>query len=186
LLATVTAGQTYQVAGLASREILSVQADSAFTYRATLPPLREPDRDDDPGARRVIPSTQAFWRCNAPGCSGSAWTGAVIAWPAELAHQSNARSGDASRSVFSADGKPLYPYMGAWAQGCKVTAESGVVQVVEWQRGAEVWRGTWLFPGESRVIDLVSREDGALIETYDGSSGFTVSLSHCTPQPIEQ
>jgi hypothetical protein len=42
LLATVTAGKTFRVAGLASREVLSVQADEPFKYRATLPPVREP------------------------------------------------------------------------------------------------------------------------------------------------
>jgi hypothetical protein len=74
--------------------------------------------------------------------------------------------------------------MAAWAQGCKVTAESGLVLVVEWQRGAEVWRQTPLFPGQSHVIDLVSGEDGALIESYEGSPGFSVSLENCTPQRI--
>jgi hypothetical protein len=88
--------------------------------------------------------------------------------------------------VYSADGTPLYPYMGSWAQSCEVTAESGVVQIIEWQRGTDVWRETWLYPRQSHVIDLVSPEDGAMIETYDGSPGFSVSLRNCTPQPISQ
>ena len=185
-LATLTAGQTFHITGLAGREVLSVQADAPFTYRATLPPIRASDAGDRGGSGRVVPSTQALWRCNSARCSGGDWTGAVIAWPAGSAHQSNARSGDASRSVFSTDGAPLYPYMGRWAQGCKVTAESGVVQIIEWQRGTEVWRSTWLFPGDAHVIDLAPAEDGAMIETYDGSPGFSVSLSNCTPEPISQ
>src|SRR5678816_1658802 len=86
-------------------------------------------------------------------------------WPSWAAYQTNARSGDQSRSVFSADGTPLYPYMGSWAQSCEVTAESGVVLIIEWQRGTNVWRETWLYPRQSHVIDLVSPEDGAMIET---------------------
>jgi hypothetical protein len=184
LLGTLAAGQAFHVAGLAAREVLSVQADAAFSYTIALPPVAVPD--PVPGApHREIRSTKALWRCNAPGCVTGDWTGAVIPWPAASAYQDNARPGDASRSVFATDGTPLYPYMGAWAQGCKVTAESGVVEIIEWQRGAVVWRQTWLFPGQSHLIDLASGEDGALIETYEGSPGFSVSLENCTPQRIE-
>jgi hypothetical protein len=185
LLATVTAGQTFRVAGLASGEVLSVQADAEFTYHATLPSPGDPG--DDPGGPHgdVIVSTQALWRCNSADCSGDDWTGAVIPWPAWAAHQNNARSGNQSRSVFSPDGTPLYPYMGAWAQGCEVTAESGTVLIIEWQRGTDVWRETWLTPRQSHVINLVPPENGAMIETYDGSPGFSVSLRNCTPQPIQ-
>jgi hypothetical protein len=183
LLATLTSGQAFHVSGLASGEVLSVQADAEFTYRATLPPPGDPGDPDPPGD--VIQATQAFWRCNAADCSGDDWTGAVIAWPAWAAYQNNARSGDQSRSVFSADGTPLYPYMGAWAQGCEVTAESGTVLIIEWQRGTDVWRETWLTPRQSHVIALVPPEDGAMIETEDGSPGFSVSLKNCTPQPIQ-
>jgi hypothetical protein len=181
LLAALGAGQSFQVTGLASDEVLSVQSDTPFTYHATLPPPGETNPDDDPG--EVIPSTQAFWRCNTPDCSGPDWTGAVIAWPASAAYQSNSRSGDQSRSVFSADGTPLYPYMRDWAQGCKVTAESGTVLIIEWQRGTDVWRETWLEPRQSHVINLVPPEDGAMIETFEGSPGFSVSLKDCTPPP---
>jgi hypothetical protein len=155
--------------------------DSAPSDDAGTPPDAPADPDDDPG--EVIPSTQAFWRCNTPDCSGPDWTGAVIAWPASAAYQSNSRSGDQSRSVFSADGTPLYPYMRDWAQGCKVTAESGTVLIIEWQRGTDVWRETWLEPRQSHVINLVPPEDGAMIETFEGSPGFSVSLKDCTPPP---
>jgi hypothetical protein len=180
LLATLNAGQTLQVTGLAGGEVLSVQADGAFTYRATLPPPGDPGDPPD----EVIPSKQARWRCNIPECHGEDWTGAVIAWPSWAAYQSNARSGDQSRSVFATDGTPLYPYMGSWAQGCEVTAESGTVLIIEWQRGTDVWRETWLSPRQSHVIHLVPPENGAMIETADGSPGFSVSLKNCTPQPL--
>jgi hypothetical protein len=75
--------------------------------------------------------------------------------------------------------------MGAWAQGCRVTAVSGTVLVIEWQRGTDSWRETWLGAGQSHVIDLVSPEDGAMIETYEGSPGFSAALGNCTPQPIQ-
>ena len=181
-LATLGPGDTFHVDGIPGDSVLSVEADSPFTYRIALPPSSGPGPGGAPA--QVIPSIQAFWRCNLPGCTFPDWTGAVIDWPPWAAHQTNARSGDQSRSVFSADGTPLYPYMGSWAQGCEVTAESGVVQIIEWQRGTDVWRETWLYPRQSHVIDLVPPEDGAMLETYDGSPGFSVSLRNCTPQPI--
>jgi hypothetical protein len=187
LLATIQAGHTLHIEGLASGEVLSLQADSPFTYRTTPALPKRPEPDADLGARRdVIQSTRAFWRCNTPDCVGGDWTGAVIPWPDWAAYQSNGRRpSDQSRSVFSADGTPLYPYMGAWARGCKVTGESGTVQVIEWQRGADVWRTTWLQPGQSHIIHLVGLEDGAMIETYEGSPGFSVSLKNCTPRRIQ-
>jgi hypothetical protein len=181
-LATLGAGDMFHVDGIPDDSVLSVQADAPFTYRIDLPPSSDPGPGGAPAV--AIPSTQAFWRCNLPGCAYPDWTGAVIGWPSWAAYQTNARSGDQSRSVFSADGMPLYPYMGSWAQSCEVTAESGVAQIIEWQRGTDVWRETWLYPRQSHVIDLVSPEDGAMIETYDGSPGFSVSLRNCTPQPI--
>ncbi|HMG22984.1 MAG TPA: hypothetical protein VK607_16730 [Kofleriaceae bacterium] len=180
LIASVAAGGSLHVTGLAAGEVLSVQSDAAFTARAVLPPPGDPG---DPGGP-VVESTQAFWRCNIPECSGADWTGAVIAWPAWAAYQNNARTGDQSRSVFAADGTPLYPYMGAWAQGCEVTCVTGTVLIIEWQRGTDTWRATWLDPGQSHTIALVAPEDGAMIETYDGSPGFSASLRNCTPQPL--
>jgi hypothetical protein len=182
-LANIASGQTFHVAGLVSGEVVSVQADSAFTYRAVLPP-HEPDPGDDPGPHDVIQATRALWRCNTSACSSADWTGAVIGWPSSVAYQSNGRAGEMSRSVWSTDGTPLYPYMGAWANGCKVTAESGTVLVIEWKRGTDAWRETWLSPGQQHVIHLVAPEDGAMIETYEGSPGFSVSLSNCTPHPL--
>jgi len=183
LVAKIGAGHSLHVENLDRSEVLSVQGDAAFEYHMTLPPVTEPERATDP--QRVIRSTPALWRCNIAGCSGSDWTGAVIAWPEWAADQSNGRGGDASRSVFSTDGTPLYPYMGPWAEGCKVTAESGAVLIIEWQRGAESWRRTWVYPGQTYVIHLVAPENGAMIESYDGSPGFSVSLTNCTPRRME-
>lgn len=181
-LGTIKAGETLLVTGLASREVMSVQADSEFRYHATLPPPSGPAPVDEPGP--VIESAQAFWRCNIPDCHGTDWTGAVITWPSWAAYQSNARTGEMSRSVFAADGTPLYPYMGAWAEGCEVTAKTGTVLIIEWQRGTNAWRATSLNPRQSHVIHLASPENGAMIESDEGSSGFSVSLRNCTPQPI--
>jgi hypothetical protein len=134
----------------------------------------------------VVRSIAARWRCNpVPGCFSDPWTGAVIAWPKGTADQSNGRSGNVSRSVFSVAGEPLYAYMGAWAEGCEVNAESGTVQVVEWQHGAEQWRSTVLQPGDYHVIHLVPPENGALIEAAEGVTSFSVSLRDCTPQRIK-
>lgn len=183
LLATISAGQAFDVAGLVDGEVLSVQADAPFTYRVQ---LGDPGDPPPAPAGDAIQAIQAFWVCDIPECSGDPWTGAVIAWPAWAAYQSNARSYDQSRSVFDADGAPLYPYMGAWADGCEVTAVSGPVLIIEWQRGTDAWREIPLASGQSHTIHLVAPEDGAMIETYDGVPGFSVSLRSCTPQPLPE
>jgi hypothetical protein len=136
-----------------------------------------------------VQARRAFWRCrNTPGCFSEPWTGAVIPWPSWSAHQSNGRTGNVLRYVFATDGTPLYPYMGAWAEGCIITAESGKVSVIEWKYGASDWRKTILAPHESHTIHLVPPEDGALIESADESPSakFSVSLANCTPQRIPQ
>jgi hypothetical protein len=74
--------------------------------------------------------------------------------------------------------------MGPWAQGCTVTVHSGVALIIEWQRGTDTWRETAVEAGQSHAIDLVSPEDNAMIETYDGYPNFSVTLDNCTPQPL--
>jgi hypothetical protein len=163
-IATLAAGESYVVAGLGEREVLSVQSDTDFSYHIhTTPP--------PPG----IDAIAAFWRCNIPECTGEPRSGAVIGWPDWAAYQSNARAGDQSRSVFAGDGTPLYPYMAAWADGCAVTALAGTVLIIEWQRGADSWRETSLQPGESHPIQLLPPQDGAMIETEDGMTGFRIA-----------
>jgi hypothetical protein len=203
-LATIAAGQALHVTGLADGEVLSVQSDAPFRYRAALhpgssPPSTPPPNKPPPGTPppnkpppgdagvgRVVRSIAARWRCNkVPGCFSDPWTGAVITWPEWAALQSNGRTGNVSRSVFSVVGEPLYPYMGPWSEGCEVTAEAGTVQVVEWVHGAETWRSTVLKPGESHVIHLVPPENGSLIEAAEGVTSFRVSLRNCTPQRIQ-
>ena len=183
LLATLKAGESLRVSGIKSGEVVSVQGDAAFTYRVALkkPPQRQPGT--------VVSSIGARWQCNkVPGCTGDPWPGAVITWPEWSAKQSNGRTGNASvsRSVVSDAGEKLYPYMGAWAEGCDVTAEEGMVQIIEWKYGAETWRSTILLPGDSHVIHLVPPENGALIEADDGVTSFSVSLRDCTPQRIRR
>lgn len=188
VLATLAAGQTFHVTGLDGGDVLSVQSAAPFSYRVTLPPPAStpPHRVRRSGPHGpVIAATVARWRCNhTPGCFSDPWTGAVIPWPAWAAYQSNGRIGNVLRFVFSTRGEPLYPYMGAWAQGCEVTAEEGTAKVIEWKRGAEEWKATLLQPGESHVIKLVPPQDGALIESADDSSTFSVSLRNCTPQKL--
>ena len=186
-LATLHAGDTFHVTGLGNNEVLAAQSDQPFTYRVVVPPSSG-DPPDAVGPRGdVMHATPSLWRCTVgiAGCFSDDWTGAVIAWPSWSAHQGNARPGNLGRSVFAWDGTPLYPYMGAWANGCEVTGESGITRVIEWQLGADRWRDTWLYPGQSHVIQLVPPENGALIEGYDASPGFSASLRNCTPQPLQ-
>jgi hypothetical protein len=187
ILTTLHAGEHFHVTGLGDGEVLSAQSDDPFTYRISLPPAGDPPGDPrgsgSPG--NLMQATRSLWRCNdVPGCFSDDWTGAVIAWPSWSAYSSNDRPGNLSRSVFAWDATQLYPYMGTWADGCEVTGESGIARVIEWQRGSGQWRETWLYPGRSHVIHLVPPEDGALIEGYDASPGFSASFRNCTPQPL--
>ena len=138
----------------------------------------------DPTTCDPVSAIPANWRCNIAQCTGGDWVGGVIAWPSWSAYSNNARTGDNSRTVYSLSGETLYPYMGPWADGCEVTAVSGTVLIIEWQRGTETWRETLLDPGESHTIDLVSPEDNAMLEAPDGLTEFSVSLNNCTPQNI--
>jgi hypothetical protein len=187
LLGNVSPGLPYQVPNLASGEVISVQALDAFTFVATpgVPPAEDPeDPEDPPPSGSVIHSVPARWRCNTPGCESPDWIGSVINWPSWAAYESNNRAGDNSRTVFSDTNELLYPYMGAWANGCQVTVVSGVVLIIEWQRGSEEWRATRLEQGQTHTINLVSPENNAMIETEDFSlDAFSVVLNNCTAQP---
>jgi hypothetical protein len=181
LLATIAAGQSYVVSGLSEGEVLTVQGPQAFTYAITPPAPVDPAADPADG----VDSQAAFWQCNIPDCQDGPWRGAVISWPSWSAYESNARSGLSSRTVYSEDGQLLYPYMGAWANGCEVTAQLGQVLIIEWRRGTDTWRETLLEPGQTHVISLLSWEDGAMIESLDGPGRyFRVSLNNCNPQPV--
>ncbi|MCB0073826.1 MAG: hypothetical protein KDE20_20300, partial [Caldilineaceae bacterium] len=212
LLASLTAGQTRTITGLAAGEVVSVQGvQGAFAYTFTLPaatstpvpttvtptpvpatatptpvaptPTPTTPACTDPLTCDPVTSISAFWRCNTPGCSAADWIGGIISWPSWSAYDSNNRSGDQSRTVYSAAGERLYPYMGAWAAGCEVTALDDGLIIIEWQRGTDVWRETYLDQGETHVITLVPPEDGAIIEGPP-EPGFAVSLANCDPQPL--
>jgi hypothetical protein len=131
-----------------------------------------------------VDSIDARWRCAIPGCSSPDWTGAVVSWPSWAAYSTNIRAGYNSRVVYSTSGQMLYPYMGAWADGCRITPTSGQVLVIEWQRGTDVWRETYVNPGETYTIDLVGSENGAMLEANAWGGNFRVSISNCTPQPV--
>ena len=179
ILGTLGAGRSLALAGLVtSGELISVQGSDQFTYQISIGGSSSQPPTD------TVRSIPAFWRCNAPDCSGSDWTGQVINWPASSAYESNARAGSQSRTVYSSAGEVLYPYMGAWAHGCEVTAVFGTVLVIEWQRGTDVWRETWLSPGQTHTINLVGPENGAMIETNYAWEPFGVRLNNCTPQVI--
>lgn len=194
-LATVYAGDSYLVEGLAAGEVISVQAGSAFGYIVTLgegsstDPEPDPETDPEPPVQNpdLMYSQAAKWFCDVDECYGEPWTGQVVNWPSWAAYANNARAGNMSRSVFdAADGTPLTPYMGSWANGCVVTAHQGVVLVIDrWERGSDTWRETYLIPGETHVIELNSPGDSALIESNDYFADFAVSVSNCTPQPLQ-
>jgi hypothetical protein len=187
LLATISAGESYQVNGLAEGEVISVQGGSAFGYEVVLGNGTVPDPEDPPGQDpNLMYSIPSLWVCNIPQCTTGAWTGQVINWPSWSAYSSNARAGDLSRSVYAAaDGTLLTPYMGSWANGCEITTHSGQALIIEWERGTDVWRETYVDAGETYVIQLASPENGVLIETNDFNGNFSISVSNCTPQPLQ-
>ncbi len=184
LLATIAQGESFQVSGLLASEVLSVQNSGSFAYELTFeapPPVDPPP----PPTGTIMDSVNALWRCDTPSCFGADWVGPVINWPSWAAYSNNDRTGNGSRTVYSAStGEKLYPYMGSWANGCQVTAVSGTVLIIEWERGSETWRETFLEPGESHTITLIAPEDGAMIESYDYGPPFSVALNNCTPQPL--
>jgi hypothetical protein len=202
-IGTLKAGESIELRDIAPGELVSVQADAAFTYHFTLHPGAKPKpsptaspkpssspsptakptpRPKPTGEAKVVDAIPGRWRCNkVPGCFSDPWKGAAIAWPEWAANQSNGRSGNVSRSVFSLKGEPLYVYTGTWIEGCEVTAEEGAVQIVEWVWGAQEWRSTVLHKGESHVIHLEPPENSALIEAPDNGETFRVSLRGCTP-----
>jgi hypothetical protein len=76
--------------------------------------------------------------------------------------------------------------MGSWADGCRITAVFDTVLIVEWRRGSDAWRSTYLAPGQSYEISLISPEDNVLLETPDTPTTFGIRLENCTPQVIDK
>jgi hypothetical protein len=88
-----------------------------------------------------------------------------------------------ARSAFSSSGEALYPYMGAWASGCRVSTVSGTALIIEWKRGTDTWRQTLVEAGQTHTIQLQGNEDGAMIEAGPGGR-FVVNLQNCNPQQL--
>jgi len=161
--------------------LASVLGNGPFTYTIT-PPPPGPTLATDVPPGQIVQSVAARWICATFDCTGKPWPGAVIPWPAAAAEHGNGRAGEQGRLVYAeTTGRPLYAYMRGWANGCRVTSRSGRVEVVEWRRGSETWRQTFLNPGETHVIQLRPPEDSALIEAPEGVPAFSVSLEGCTP-----
>jgi hypothetical protein len=191
-LRLLRAGDSYPVSNLGPGEVLSVQDANPFSATLTTtgapPPTTTtaPPACQDPTSCNPVSSIRSVWKCNTPGCTAEDWIGGVIAWPSWAAYENNARQGVQSRTVYSNQGEKLYPYMGAWASGCRITAVSGEVLIIEWRRGTDTWRSRYLQPGETHTIQLVGQEDGALLETPDTPTDFTVRIDNCTPQPVNK
>lgn len=202
---TLSGGASLVIDGIADGEVISVQSDQVFGYTFTRGSGGSAGAGaggaggagGQAGGAAGVPGSGPWnytpgdplhsfstrWVCTAPGCTESPWTGSVIGFPSWAAYQTNARSGYDSRKTVTTSGEPIYPYMGSWADGCQVTALSGSVLIIEWLRGSNQWRETTLDPGEVYTINLVSPEDGAMIEN-NFDMPFSVSLHNCTPRAI--
>ncbi|TDD27308.1 hypothetical protein E1218_10780 [Kribbella turkmenica] len=188
-LANLSAGQSYTVpTTLSGSSIVSVQSGSPFEYAFVpgppVPPT--PPACTDPTTCDPVSWVNARWRYAGTGENPGDWYGGVITWPADTAYQGNGRSGDNARTVYSESGVPLYPYMGAWADGCTVRVVTGRVLIIEWERGTDEWRETRVNAGQAYTISLSGSEDGAMIETDNEVEPFTVSVSNCTPRPLSE
>lgn len=170
-------GESHVVSGLTPGEYLSVESDAAFTY--SILPIG-PGIPLPPGA---VESLDAWWYCDTPGCNFAPWRSTLVGWPDWAAYPNNARPSEQnSRHVYDENGDLIYGYMGPWADGCEVTAEVGLVLIIEWERGQDIWRETYITAGETHTIALVGPENGALIETSEGGDRFAVTLNNCEPQ----
>jgi hypothetical protein len=179
-ITTISAGGTYTFTAISACQVLSLVGNAEFSYELTLGTYVG---DPPPPPANVIVSTPTEWRCGASGCSGN-WYSHTIPWPSWSAYSDNARLGDKYRKTYGTNGEVLHPYMGKWAHGCRVTAVTGTVLIIEWQRGSEWWTETYLDPGQSHTINLTPPYDGAMIESYDNSPGFSVTLQNCDPKPL--
>jgi hypothetical protein len=189
LVASLSAGQSHTITDLWDGEVISLQSGSGFTFEFVepaepIPPQSNPASCYDPTSCEVVASITGYWHCTTPDCYGDPWVAEAISWPSWAAYSDNNRAGTLARTSFDSDGELIYPYMGSWADGCQVTVVSGTVLIVEWERGTNVYRETWLQPGQTYTIDLVGSENGALIESADYAPPFSVSLSNCDPQPV--
>lgn len=191
LLARLGAGQGFTVpASLGADEVVSVQSVTPFDYMlspSTRPPSPPPMVDcTDPVRCDPVSWVASRWRYNGPRENPGDWVGGVIAWPSWSAYSSNGRTGSDSRTVYSKSGEQIYPYMGAWADGCRVRVVSGDVLIIEWERGRGEWRETHVSVGETYAIRLGGSENSAMIETPNSSEPFVVALWNCTPQRIDK
>ncbi|TCC23473.1 PKD domain-containing protein [Kribbella speibonae] len=188
-LANLSAGQSYTVpTTLSASSIVSVQGGSPFEYAFVPGPEVPPTPPDciDPTTCDPVSWVNARWRYAGTGENPGDWYGGVITWPVGTAYQGNGRSGDNARNVYSESGVPLYPYMGAWADGCTVRVVTGRILIVEWERGTDEWREIRVNAGQTHTISLSGSEDGAMIETDNDVQPFTVSISNCTPRPLSE
>jgi hypothetical protein len=179
-ITTISAGGTYTFTAISPGQVLSLVGNTEFLYEVTLGNF-VPNPPAPPA--NVIQSTATEWRCDFANCPGN-WYSHTIPWPSWSSYSDNARTGNKFRRTYGPTGEVIHPYMGKWAHGCRVTQVSGVVLIIEWQRGSESWRETYLDRGQTYTINLTPPFDGAMIESYDGSPGFSVTLENCNPQPL--
>ncbi|WP_134130678.1 PKD domain-containing protein [Kribbella pratensis] len=188
-LAALQTGDSYTVSStLSSSSIVSVQSGSPFEYAFVPgePGPPPPPACTDPTTCDPVSWVNARWRYAGTGEDPGDWYGGVITWPVGTAYQGNGRAGYNARTVYSESGVPLYPYMGAWADGCTVRVVTGRALIIEWERGTDVWRETLVYAGQAHTISLSGSEDGAMIETNNDLEPFTVSMSNCTPRPLSE
>jgi len=190
-LASLEAGQSFTVPALRAGALVSVQGGSEFRFTLTPGPQPTGGRAGtlactNPTVCDPVSSVASVWRYTGPDSNPGDWAGGVIAWPSWSAYSTNSRHGLDARAVYSTSGGRLYPYMGEWADGCKIKVVSGGVLVIEWQRGKDEWRETLLSAGDAYTINLSGSENSAMIETPNNLEPFKITLSSCAPRQIDK
>ena len=93
-LATLNAGQSYELTGLGGDDVVSVQGGAPFSYEYS---EAEPEPEPEVG----LPSAEVSWTCTGSSCPwGSQLTGRALPWPATLSPQSERLGYTTSQPVY--------------------------------------------------------------------------------------
>ena len=89
-LASLGAGQSYVITGLAAGEVVSVQSSGAFSYVLTMPAVAPSPTPTpvatEPAAPGAIAAQMVTWTCTGSPCTwGSTTSNPAVVWPAALA-----------------------------------------------------------------------------------------------------
>jgi len=195
LLASLYAGESYVVGGLATGEVLSAQGSSAFELTVTFGdpavnggndtapdgpepgagPDPDPDPDPDPapepGGGSVVGSGDVTWTCTGVDCPwGSPLSGTAAIWP-DAVNPGTARRGyTTSEDIYLPDG---------YANGAVITVNSGTVSLYAgnpYDASHRLFAS--LYAGDSYVVGSLATGE---VLSAQGSSAFELTVTFGDP-----